>query len=80
VRHACLAESEEPYDKLKRALRAEIDKAAWRGLYRTVSRAFPRPESGRIAVTVISEARRRRPAAPNSHRRRGFGAKASPNR
>ena len=46
--------AEEPYDKLKRALRAEIDEAAWSALYRTVSRPFPRPASGRIAVKVIN--------------------------
>ena len=54
MRHACLAESEEPYDKLKRALRAEIDEAVWSCLYRTVSRAFTRPDSGKIAVKVIN--------------------------
>ena len=45
---------EEPYDKLKRALRAEIDEAAWSALYRTVSRPFARPASGKIAVKVIN--------------------------
>jgi adenine-specific DNA-methyltransferase len=44
---------EEPYDKLKRALRVEIDEAAWSCLYRTVRWPFPRPESGEIAVKVI---------------------------
>jgi hypothetical protein len=54
VRHAYLTGAEEPYDEPKRALRAEIDEAAWSCLYRTVRRAFPRPESERIAVKVIS--------------------------
>jgi len=54
VRHAYFAGAEEPYDKLKRALRAEIDEAAWSCLYRTVSRPFPKPESGKIAVKVIN--------------------------
>ena len=54
VRHAYFTGAEEPYDKLKRALRAEIDEGAWSCLYRTVSRAFPRPESGKIAVKVIN--------------------------
>ena len=54
VRHAYFTGAEEPYDKLKRALRAEIDEAAWRSLYSTVSRAFPKPESGKIAVKVIN--------------------------
>jgi adenine-specific DNA-methyltransferase len=48
VRHAYLTGAEEPYDKLKRALRAEIDEGTWSCLYRTVSRAFPRPEDGRL--------------------------------
>jgi hypothetical protein len=42
------------YDKLKRALRAEIDEAARSCLHRAVSRAFVRPTSGNIAVKVIS--------------------------
>jgi adenine-specific DNA-methyltransferase len=54
VRHAYFTGAEEPYDKLKRALRAEIDEAAWSALYRTVSRPFARPTSGKIAVKVIN--------------------------
>ena len=46
--------SSNPYDKLKRALRAEIDEAAWSSLYRTVSRPFDKPDSGKIAVKVIN--------------------------
>jgi adenine-specific DNA-methyltransferase len=54
VRHAYFTGAEEPYDKLKRALRAEIDEAAWSSLYTTVSRPFPKPETGKIAVKVIN--------------------------
>jgi adenine-specific DNA-methyltransferase len=54
VRHAYFTGAEEPYDKLKRALRAEIDEAAWSSLYSTTSRPFPRPASGRIAIKVIN--------------------------
>lgn len=54
VRHAYFTGADEPYDKLKRALRAEVDEAAWSALYSTVSRPFPRPESGKIAVKVIN--------------------------
>ncbi len=54
VRHAYFTGAEEPYDKLKRALRAEIDDGAWSALYRTTSRPFPRPNSGKIAVKVIN--------------------------
>ena len=54
MRHGHFTGAEEPYDNLKWALRAEIDEAAWTCLYRTVSRPFPRPESGKIAVKVIN--------------------------
>ena len=54
VRHAYFTGAEEPYDKLKRALRAEIDEAAWATLYSTVSRSFAPPDSGKIAVKVIN--------------------------
>lgn len=43
-----------PYDRLKRALRAEIDDAAWSSLYSTVSRSFAKPDTGKIAVKVIN--------------------------
>ncbi len=43
-----------PYDKLRRALRAEIDEAAWSSLYSTTSRPFPKPDTGKIAVKVIN--------------------------
>jgi adenine-specific DNA-methyltransferase len=54
VRHAYFTGADEPYDKLKRALRAEIDEDAWSALYSTVSRPFARPASGKIAVKVIN--------------------------
>ena len=54
VRHAYFTGADEPYDKLKRALRAEVDEAAWSALYSTVSRPFDKPESGKIAVKVIN--------------------------
>jgi len=54
VRHAYFTGAEEPYDKLKRALRADIDEAAWSNLYSTTSRPFDKPESGKIAVKVIN--------------------------
>jgi adenine-specific DNA-methyltransferase len=44
----------DPYARLKRALRGEIDQAAWASLRSTRSRPFRRPRSGRIAVKVIS--------------------------
>ena len=54
VRHAYFTGADEPYDKLKRALRAEIDESAWSALYRTTSRPFTPPASGKIAVKVIN--------------------------
>jgi adenine-specific DNA-methyltransferase len=54
VRHAYFTGADEPYEKLQRALRADIDEAAWQSLYSTVSRPFDRPETGRIAVKVIN--------------------------
>lgn len=54
VRHAYFLGADEPYEKLKKALRAEIDEAAWASLYSTHSRPFPRPETGVIAVKVIN--------------------------
>ena len=54
VRHAYFTGAEEPYDKLKRALRAEIDEAAWSVLYSTVSRPFAPPKAGKIAIKVIN--------------------------
>ncbi|NLH40893.1 MAG: site-specific DNA-methyltransferase [Planctomycetes bacterium] len=54
VRHAYFTGAEEPYEKLKRALRAEIDEAAWSELYSTTSRPFDPPEKGKIAVKVIN--------------------------
>ncbi len=54
VRHAYFTGADEPYEKLKRALRAEIDEAAWSELYSTKSRPFAKPETGRIAIKVIN--------------------------
>ena len=54
VRHAYFTGAEEPYDNLKRTLRAEIDEDAWSSLYSTVSRPFEKPETGRFAVKVIN--------------------------
>ncbi|WP_031279418.1 site-specific DNA-methyltransferase [Candidatus Microthrix parvicella] len=55
VRHAYFTGGQDPYKKLKRALKAEIDEEVWAGLYRTESRPFPKPSTGRIAVKVIND-------------------------
>jgi len=54
VRHAYFTGADEPYEKLQRALRADIDEAAWQSLYSTVSRPFDAPETGKIAIKVIN--------------------------
>jgi adenine-specific DNA-methyltransferase len=54
VRHAYFTGAGEPYERLKRALRAEIDEGTWSTLYSTKSRPFARPEHGKIAVKVIN--------------------------
>ena len=54
VRHAYFTGADEPYEKLQRALKAEIDEEAWASLYSTVSRPFDPPSTGKIAVKVIN--------------------------
>jgi adenine-specific DNA-methyltransferase len=54
VRHAYFCGADEPYEKLKRALRAEIDEGAWSKLYSTKSFPFDPPTTGKIAVKVIN--------------------------
>jgi len=54
VRHAYFTGADEPYEKLKRALRAEIDETAWSALYSTKSYPFDPPKTGKIAVKVIN--------------------------
>jgi len=54
VRHAYFTGGDKPYEKLQRALKAEVDEAAWAELYSTKSRPFDRPETGKIAVKVIN--------------------------
>ncbi len=54
VRHAYFTGAGDPYEKLKRALRAEINEAAWSTLYSTVSRPFDPPATGKIAIKVIN--------------------------
>lgn len=44
----------DPYKRLKAAVKADIDPDAWETLYQTKSRPFKRPESGKTAVKVIN--------------------------
>lgn len=50
----CQVGGDKPYGNLQKALRAEVDEAAWTELYSTKSRPFDRPETGKIAVKVIN--------------------------
>ena len=54
VRQAYFLGSGDPYKALKTTLKAEINEEAWATLNSDVSRAFDKPESGRIAVKVIN--------------------------
>jgi adenine-specific DNA-methyltransferase len=54
VRHAYFTGGDKPYEKLQRALHAEINEEAWESLYSTKSRPFPKPSTGKIAVKVIN--------------------------
>ncbi len=54
VRHAYFCGGNDPYSKLKKALRADIDEQAWQELYSTKSRPFDKPATGKIAIKVIN--------------------------
>ena len=54
VRHAYFLGADDPYDALRRTLKAEINEEAWDSLNSAVSRPFDKPKSGRIAVKVIN--------------------------
>lgn len=55
VRQAYFTGWDEPYEKLRRALRAEVDENAWESLYREESVPFTPPAGGKIAVKVIND-------------------------
>ena len=55
VRHCYFTGGNDPYTRLKRALKADIDEEAWDSLHRTESRPFGKPETGKIAVKVIND-------------------------
>ncbi len=54
VTHAYFLGADKPYEKLKKALKADINEAAWDELYSIVSRPFPKPKTGKIAIKVIN--------------------------
>jgi adenine-specific DNA-methyltransferase len=55
VRHCYFTGGQDPYARLKKALRADIDEDAWATLYQTESRPFPLPDTGKVAVKVIND-------------------------
>ena len=54
VRHAYFLGQKDPYDSLRKTLKAEIDRDAWESLHSAISRPFPIPSTGRIAVKIIN--------------------------
>ncbi|MYB38656.1 MAG: site-specific DNA-methyltransferase [Gammaproteobacteria bacterium] len=54
VRHAYFLGAGDPYKSLKTTLKAEIDHEAWASLHSAISRPFPKPNSGQIAVKAIN--------------------------
>lgn len=55
VRHCYFTGGNDPYKRLKTVLKAEIDADSWASLYRTESRPFAKPDTGKIAVKVIND-------------------------
>ncbi len=56
VRHCYFTGGNNPYKRLRTALKADIDEDAWESLYQTISRPFPAPSGGnKIAVKVIND-------------------------
>ncbi len=55
VRHCYFTGGQDPYKRLKQALKADINEEGWAMLYRTESRPFPRPSTGKLAVKVIND-------------------------
>ena len=55
VRHAYFTGADQPYERLQKALKAEINEEAWSTLYRTVSRPFDPPSKDhKVAIKVIN--------------------------
>jgi len=54
INHAYFLGDQNPYEKLKKALKADIPEELWDELNSTISRSFPKPKTGKIAVKVIN--------------------------
>jgi len=55
IRHCYFTGGNDPYKRLKTALKADISEEAWGTLYKTTSVPFDRPSTGKIAVKVIND-------------------------
>ena len=54
LRHAYFLGAQEPYERLKKALKAEVDEGEWSKLYGATSVPFDPPKTGKIAVKVVN--------------------------
>lgn len=54
VRHAYFTGADKPMERLKKAMKSEINEDAWLSIYGTVSRPFNVPKTKKIAVKVIN--------------------------
>ena len=54
VRQAYFLGQKDPYQALRDTLKAEIDAEAWESIHSDISRPFPMPSTGRIAVKSIN--------------------------
>jgi adenine-specific DNA-methyltransferase len=55
VRQAYFPGDPSAYEKLRKALKAEVDQGAWAALNTTRSRPFDAPKTGKIAVKLIND-------------------------
>lgn len=54
VRHAYFCGADQPYQRLARALKSEINETEWEKLYSTISQPFDPPYNKKIAIKVIN--------------------------
>ena len=54
VRHAYFTGADKPMERLRKAMKAEVNEDAWLSLYGTTSRPFSVPSTKKIAVKVIN--------------------------
>lgn len=54
VRQAYFLGQKDPYQALRDTLKEEIDAEAWESIHSDISRPFPMPSTGRIAVKIIN--------------------------